>query len=355
MTCPANIKVRISQDFVLFPHHLVEPQRDVGGALVTDLVVYTPTVEDRLAVNTQLLMERGFTNVKVRKHSPRYETEPKSVPSVVVYWNAIIHIHKTGVGNTHVFNVVLGDNLYECGAVSVDEAPESVRCPVQINFAYFPMVPRTLVNGNTPADSEQVMLLRSPDRSNFVVTFRKDTPLGIKILNIKRIQLILATRRVPALYAINIPHEELVSVHRELSWENTRRMLRGARPHRCGVVAPNSLKYVMDAMELLDIGYNDVNSVHTIVRTFSPLILDYKLVPDVFIELNRITGDKHVRLYCDADSLAITNAGQVPLNMPTVNPKPLRIAPPPPPSEQFYQSFGTRDIYVGAPHYNYFL
>jgi len=145
-------------------------------------------------------------------------------------------------------------------------------------------------------------------------------------------------------------------VHKELSWESTRRMLRGGKSSACTVMNRVSYQYVLDALELLGIDNTDISSVHKLLDVFNPLILRYKLVPDVFIELNKINGgDKHVRLYCKHEAVAITNAGMVPINLPTVNPKPFTHHALKPPSEKIYQTLGTRSVFLHAPVYNYFL
>lgn len=359
MACSPHLKVYISDLFVEFPYDALTVQRNPAGEVVTDLTIFVPTFEDEKVINKEALVYKGFTNVKVLKHVPRFEPDEKQAIGVVVYWNAISSITKLGVGTTNVYNVVLSDNLFTCNSIIIKNViNEELRCPLQVGFknrGALNTKPTYLI-GELAGDSQEILKARNERLNSFVICFQKDTPLGIKILNTKRFLIILSNRINRADFYIAITWEELSSVHKELSWESKRRMLRGGQSSPCTVLNKPSYQYMQDALELLGIDNLDISSLHMLLDVFNPLILPYKLVPDVFIELNRIDGtNKHVRLYCKYEGLAITNSGMVPINLPTTNPKPFTHHTPKPPSEKLYQTLGTRNIYLHSPVYNYFI
>lgn len=353
MACLPKLKVYISDRFVKFPYEMVTAQPDAGGTPVAGkLTVFVPTFADEKAVNKDPFRGAGFGDVRIIKYVSNYEEDPSIRDGVVVYWNAIVPIKITGLGNTLVFNVVLSDNLYQCGEVVIDTEMTTVRCPLQVDFD------KTMVclKGEYAGDSEEIKKALDPNNKQFLLHFDKDTPMGVKILNTKRYLIVLGNRAERAKFCVYLPHDELATIHKELSWESTRRQLRGGVPTACRVVNRPSYKYIVDAMEIMGVDKDDVSSIHRLVEVFNPLILRYKLVPDVFVELNRLNGiEKHVRLYCKYEGVAITNAGPVPLNMPTRNNKNFTHRPPTPLSESFYRELGTRNAFVHAPTYNYFL
>lgn len=358
MACSPHIKVYISDLFIEFPYDAVTTQRDAVGEVVTDLTVFVPTFEDERVVNKQALEYKGFTNVKVLKHVSRFEPDENRAIGVVVYWNVISAITKLGVGTTNVYNVVLSDNLFSCNSIFIKNIinPE-LRCPLQLGLKNLrPGVKPTCLIGELAGDSQEIIKARNESIESFVICFQKDTPLGIKILNTKRFLIILSNRMRRADFYVALTWDELASVHKELSWESKRRMLRGGQSNPCNVLNKRSYQYMQDAMEVMGIDKQDISSLHMLLDVFNPLILPYKLVPDVFIELNKIDGsDKHVRLYCKHEAVAITNAGVVPINLPTKNPKPFTHHTLTPPSEKLYQQLGTRNVYLHTPIYNYFL
>ncbi|AAS82690.1 ORF48 [Agrotis segetum granulovirus] len=357
MACSNQIIVYISDLFVDFPYDVIETQRDAGGAVITDLTIFVPTFEDEKVINTEALNIRGFTTVRVLKHVPRFEPDEQEAVGVVVYWNAISNITKLGVGKTNVYNVVLSDNLFGCNSITIHNVlPEELRCPLQVGLRYNHSNAHTILVGELAGDSQEMAKARDENLDDFVICFRKETPMGIKILNTKRFLILLSARKTRARFSVYLTNQELATVHKELSWESTRRVLRGGLSSNCTVLNKKSYQYVLDALELLGIDNTDISSVHKLLDVFNPLILRYKLVPDVFIQLNLIGGkNKHVRLYCKHEGVAITNAGPVPINLPTRNPKPFTHHTLKPPSERLYQILGTRNVFLHTPIYNYFL
>ncbi|AQQ80317.1 ODV-EC43 [Betabaculovirus altermyunipunctae] len=354
MTCPANVKVYISDAYVQFPYSQVPtaPRDAGGGGRVLAVTVFVPTFEDVTAVNTTLVQRQsGYTDVRVEKHTAQDHTTTDS-GRVVVYWNVIGHINRLGLGETRVFSVVLSDNLFLCEKVEIVSAPPT-SCPMQIEYSVCNTTDCVLV-GESPSDHNVLQSIAT--HNQLLIHFRRETPMGIKILNIKRFLIMFGMRSEPVKFSIYMPHDDLAIVQKELTWENTRRVLRGGASNLCRAYNLTSVKYVLDALELLGIRRDNVSSVHNLVEIFSPLVLRYRIVPDVFLHMNHLTKrHKHVRLYCDGDSLAVSPGGIVPVNRLTHNPKTFEHDPLAPPPERFYMELGTRDIYVQVPKYNYFL
>ncbi|AAG27341.1 PxORF43 peptide [Plutella xylostella granulovirus] len=347
MTEP-KIHVHVSDSFVNFPYSLV-----VAKPPTSRLVVYVPTFEDERAVSKRILNKQGYAEVEVLKHVSNF-LQDVTDESQVVYWNCIGTITRTGAGITHVYTVVLSDNVYDCQKIEVATSITRPLCPLQVDYESH-VNDRTLLVGEMAGDDEMIALTQKTDVDNFLICFRKDTPLGIKILNIKRYLILLSLRARRATFSIYMTYDELTIVHRELSWESVRRVLRDGKIGQCNVLDRKSYVYVKNALELLDIDNQDMKSVHMLLDAFTPLVMRYHLVPDVFIELNNISGaNKHVRLYCKYMALAITNRGLVPINLPTNNPSP-PVATTPTLDERFYTQLGTRQIYAKAPEYNYFI
>lgn len=354
MSCPANVKVYISDLYVTFPYlSLSAPPQDAGGAgTVTAITIYVPTFEDVHVINKSLVQRTGYTDVRVEKHTSQDTIADQT--RVVVYWNVISHIRKLGYGTTRVFSVVLSDNLFTCDNVEiVSSSPAS--CPMQIEYSAVDAKSQCTLDGSTPADF--IVLENIKKYNSFTIHFPRETPMGIKILNVKRLLILFSMRTTPVKYSINLEHEEKVLIQKELTWENSRRLLRSGKGNMCKMYNTSSVKYVMDTLELLGINRDSLVSIHSLVEIFNPLVLRYRVVPDVFLHVNSMTthNQKHVRLYCEGDSLAISPGGVVPVNRPTHNPKKFEFDPIKPPPEQFYMDFGTRDIYVQVPRYNYFL
>ncbi|ABQ51989.1 hypothetical protein SlGVgp046 [Spodoptera litura granulovirus] len=358
MSCPFNIKVYISDAFVVFPYDMISTiPMDVGGsASVTDLTIYVPSYEDIAVINKDTIQRYGYTDIKVKKHVNHTDAD-KTPTRIIVYWNVISLITVTGVGVTKVFSVVLSDNLFECGQLNVLDTQGDLNCPLQIDYAFFPTesANRTILRGEYAGDSVEMAKALDPAYDNYVICFKKETPMGVKILNVKRYMILLNQRSKKAKFAIYLNCDELHIIQKELNWENTRRLLRGGKKSACKVYNRKSYNYIVDALEMLGIDNLDISSVHNLMDIFNPLVLTFKIVPDVFIQLNKMHSEKHVRVYCEGQSVAITNAGMVPFNLPTVNKHKFEHDTLLPPTEQFYFELGTRDVYVHVPAYNYYL
>nr|UYX49680.1 odv-e43 [Darna trima granulovirus] len=352
MTCSNKIKVYISDEYIYFPYNNLEPQLDAGGAEITNrLTVFVSTYADEKAVLKSRLTR--YQEVRVIKYVSSFVEDKSVQEGVVVYWNAIVPIKTTGVGNTLVFNVVLSDNLYACHEIHIDNTMKTIYCPLQTDYKK----DMVCLKGELAGDTEELKKARSNDNTNFIIHFDKETPLGIKILNSKRFLIALsAFRQSRATVCIYLSYDELITLHKELSWESTRRQIRGGTANACTIVNRLSYRYIVDALEILGIDNKDIMSLHKLVEIFNPLIAQYNLVPDIFVELNRFSGEeKHVRLYCKHEAVAITNAGLVPLNMNTTNSNPFTHKPLTPLPESFYKELNTRNVFVHAPSYNYFL
>nr|ADO85472.1 unknown [Pieris rapae granulovirus] len=354
MTCSAKIKVYISDEFIFFPYNSVLAQPDAAGApIYSRLTIFVPTYADEKVILKDSLRSMGFKEIRVLKYVSSFEEDENIREGVVVYWNAIVPIKLTGIGNTLVFNVVLSDNLYSCHEINIDTRMKNIQCPLQVDYNN----KMVCLKGEYAGDAEEIKKAISPASTQFLVHFDKETPMGIKILNTKRFLIALSTlRQTRANVCIYLSYDELTTIHKELSWESTRRQIRGGVSNTCSIINRPSYKYILDALELLGVNKDDMSSLHRLVDIFTPLILRYKLVPNVFVELNNINGEeKHVRLYCKYEGVAITNAGPIPLNMSVQNPKPFVHRPIVPPSELFYREIGSRKAFVHAPVYNYFL
>lgn len=348
MTCSDKIRVFINDAFINFPYSLVIKQTDKND----NITIFVPTFQDEKAIDKQKLVQQGFGRVSVVKHVPHFQQDEENANGTVVYWNAISTITKLGEGDTRVFNVVLSDNLYICADINIEKTMEQIRCPFQVPY----QKDMVCLSGEYAGDSQEIMTAQNTNITSYFIKFDHETPLGIKILNIKRFLIILSKRRDPVKLCVYLPYDELTSVHKELAWESIRRVLRGGIPSKCTIINQPSYQYVIDSLELLGIANSDISSIHELQEKFNPLIRQYKLVPDVIVQLNKINGDnKHVRLYCKHEAVAITNAGPVPINLPTINRTPFTYNKLMPPSEQFYQDIGSRDAFIRPPNYNYFL
>ncbi|AIS92048.1 hypothetical protein [Erinnyis ello granulovirus] len=351
MTCNGNIRVFISDAFILFPYENVTPQHDAtSNTLSTTLTVFVPTYADEKVVLKQLLLKR-FNKVRVLKYVSTFVESDEIQQGTVVYWNVIVPIKITGVGDTKVFNVVLSDNLYSCRSISIDNRIRNVSCPLQVDYEK----DMICLKGELAGDNEELNKAKDFANKSFLIHFDRETPMGIKILNTKRFLIALSQNRNVKV-CVYLTYEELAIVHKELSWESVRKQIRGGTGNTCTVLTQPSYKYVVDSLELLGIGVDQIGAIHTLVDIFTPLILRYKLVPDIFVELNKVNGhEKHVRLYCKYEGVAVTNGGPVPLNLPTKNKLQWTHRPLVPPSPSFYHEIGNRNVYVYSPVYNYFL
>ncbi|AXS67750.1 odv-ec43 [Cryptophlebia peltastica nucleopolyhedrovirus] len=316
MACPFNITVCISERFFSFPYEYVVPQSDVGGAPVDNLVIYVPTEEDIQYINTSQLT--NFKSVLVYRqefNNVRSETRlaKKNTSATVVYWNPIVPIEEIGVGETRVFSVLLTNDLFFCKTIIVDH--NTPICPIEFRsrIEYKKLYP---IGGEVPLFYLKDLL--NDNINDFLICFNRETSIMVKILNIKRILSIFEYRKVPARYAINLPEQEVDNIYNKLTWERTRRLMKGDVSNKCVYVNRHSLMYVKNAQEMLGIK-NYSRSIVDFVKIFQPLIQPYQIVPDIIIKLNTLERAKHVRLYCRGDSFAITSYGSVPGNMPDDN------------------------------------
>ncbi|AAP85683.1 ORF_46 [Adoxophyes orana granulovirus] len=347
-TCSNNIRVYVNDSFVYFPYERIKRNPNYY------LTVFVPTYADEEVIDKSRFTGM-FKIVNVIKYVSNFDESKYSSVSknLVVYWNVIVPINILGVGTTDVYNVVLSDNLYKCNNIVIENTT-FVNCPLQVD--YDPSM--ICLKGELVGYSSEINKALNNANNKFIIHFDKDTPMGVKILNTKRYFILLSVyRSSPVKLCIYLTYDELNVVHKELSWESIRRQMRGGlASNACNILNRSSYKYVQDAMEILQINTTNISSIHVLVKMFTPLILRYKLVPDIFVEMNRINGnEKHVRLYCKHESLAITNAGPVPINLPTINQKPFTHNPLQPPSEELYRELGTRRAYINYPKYNYFL
>ncbi|AGR56935.1 ODV-EC43 [Choristoneura occidentalis alphabaculovirus] len=347
MECPFQIKVCVSDRFFAFPYSLVEPQSDVGNRPTENLVVYVPTDADVLYVEKRNFPR--FRSVLVYKHEQNYngnsQAPKKTGAATVVYWNPLVPITEIGAGETRVFSVLLTNNLFYCNTMIVHH--ENPTCPIEFTYPGLEMQPacKLLMNPKKLVDMRAHTLplnyneLRPincelplahfkelTESDKFLLCFNLETPTMVKILSLKRVFCIFQYRKLPARYVINLPHEEIDSVYNKLNWERTRRLLRGDIPSNCATVNRASLQYVKDAQTLLHIAKCS-QTVVEFVRIFQQLIFPYQLVPIVIVKLNSLntsTGQiadvNRVRVFCKNDSVAITTAGCVPVNMPDVAP-----------------------------------
>ncbi|AHD25535.1 ac109 [Choristoneura murinana nucleopolyhedrovirus] len=347
MECPFQIKVCVSDRFFTFPYNLVEPQSDVGNRLTENLIVYVPTDADVLYVEKRNFPR--FRSVLVYKHEQNYngniQAPKKTGAATVVYWNPLVPITEIGAGETRVFSVLLTNNLFYCNTMIVHH--ENPTCPIEFTYPGLEMQPacklrmnsKKLVDMRAHALSLNYNELRPincelplahfkelTESDKFLLCFNLETPTMVKILSLKRVFCIFQYRKLPARYVINLPHEEIDSLYNKLNWERTRRLLRGDIPSNCATVNRASLQYVKDAQTLLHIAKCS-QTVVEFVRIFQQLIFPYQLVPIVIVKLNSLntrtgqTADvNRVRVFCKNDSVAITTAGCVPVNMPDMAP-----------------------------------
>ncbi|UJZ89002.1 odv-ec43 [Erannis ankeraria nucleopolyhedrovirus] len=310
-TCPNNIKVCISRKFYSFPYHYVAAQNDVGNAPVYNLIVYVPTDEDIQYVRKKELSSFKSVQVLRQENVAGGETRlaRKNATATIVYWNPIMPIDEVGVGETRVFSVLLTNDLFVCKTMIIDNNVPV--CPMEFRNK---LVYKKLL----PIEGEQPLFylnkLRDDNTNDFLICFKLETPLVIKILNVKKILSIFEERRVEARYSIYLPDQEVDSIFNRLMWERVRRLMKGDTNKQCPYVNRHSLQYLKIAMDMLGIKSNSRMAVK-FVSQFQPLIAPYQLVPDVIIKLNTLDKQKRVRLYCKNDSFAITSYGPVPNNM----------------------------------------
>lgn len=319
MTCPFNIKVCISERFFAFPYEYCIPQTDLGDAPVRQLVVYVPTDDDIQYVDkTQL--QAQFDSILVYRHEPSDKIESraprKNATATIVYWNPIVPITEVGVGETRVFSVLLTNSLFYCNTMILDgQAP---MCPIEFrrDVKYDKLIP---IAANTPLFHARELL--DDNINDFLICFNLETSTMVKILNVKRVLSMMGFRNVPARYTINLPDNEVDTIYNKLTWERTRRLMKGdvsSAGGGCLYVNRNALSFIRQAQELL--GLKDYSqSIVDFVVKFQSLIIPYMIVPDILIKLNTLERFKHVRLYCQNDSYAITSFGPVPNNLPEDN------------------------------------
>uniref|UniRef100_A0AAE6H2P0 ODV-EC43 n=1 Tax=Dione juno nucleopolyhedrovirus TaxID=2594175 RepID=A0AAE6H2P0_9ABAC len=347
MECPFQIKVCVSDRFFAFPYNLVEPQTDVGNRATENLVVYVPTEADVLYVEKRNFPR--FRSVLVYKHEHDHngnsQAPKKTAAATVVYWNPLVPITEIGAGETRVFSVLLTNNLFYCNTLIVHH--DNPTCPIEFTYPGLEMQssckllmnPKKLVDMRAHALPLNYNELRPincelplahfkelTEGDKFLLCFNLETPTMVKILCLKRIFCIFQYRKMPARYVINLPHEEIDSLYNKLNWERTRRLLRGDIPSNCATVNRASLQYVKDAQTLLNIAKCSQTIVE-FVRIFQRLIFPYQIVPVVIVKLNslnvapgRVPEAGRVRVFCKNDSVAITTAGSVPVNMPDFAP-----------------------------------
>ncbi|ACO53543.1 ODV-ec43 [Euproctis pseudoconspersa nucleopolyhedrovirus] len=315
MSCPNNIKVRVSTRFFMFPYAYVTPQTDVGGAPVANLIIYVPTDEDIQYVDKTKL--GTFKSVRVLRHETT-ETETRLVKknptATIVYWNPILPIDNVGVGETRVFSVMLTNDLFFCKTMILDH--NNAVCPIEFysRINYKKLMP---IEGEQPLFYLNKLLDKKCN--NFLICFKLETPTMVKIMNIKKILSIFEYRDEPARYAIYLPDSEIDTIYNKLTWERVRRLIKGDVNVKCSHVNRHSLQYLKLAMDIMGVD-NNTKVVSDLVFMFQPLIVTYQLVPDVIVKLNTLEKQKRVRLYCNHDSFAVTTYGMVPVNMPDDNP-----------------------------------
>ncbi|AAM70248.1 hypothetical protein [Phthorimaea operculella granulovirus] len=335
--------ITVSDAFVIFPYAMVQKKSNL-------LTIFVPTYEDESAIEIQRLT---FEVVRVKKYVSNFDENNDTENGQIVYWNVIVPIKTfSKISNTYVFNVVFSDNLYNIPNAHIDVVDSiNMRCPLQINYNPTKMV---YLEGECAGLSQTRDIIKN--NSQFLIVFNKNTPMGVKILNTKRLLILMGLLNKNSQFHIYLPPEEIMNIHKELSWEMTRRRMRTRVANRCTVLNEASYRYVLSAIELLGIDANGKLALHTIVEKFTSLIHSFKLVPDIFVELNRLHGEeKHVRLYCEYDSVAVTNAGIVPLNLPTVNPRNDFSITPCGIHQHFHQDVGSYRMKLHSPRYNYFL
>lgn len=346
MECPVDIKVYISDRFFAFPYNYVEPQNDLGNEWTENLIVYVPTEDDRLYIDKKQFPK--FKNILIYRHEHNADIDSRSPKktsgATIVYWNPLVPITEIGAGETRVFSVLLTNNLFYCNTMIVHH--ENPKCPIEFTYPepdMQVMCKALLKNNNGVSVPSPVQSKLRPiaceiplshfnelkDSNDFLLCFNLETSTMVKILSLKRIFCIFQYRNIPARYVINLPHEEIDNLYNKLNWERTRRLMKGDIPSNCATINRVSLNYIKRAQALLGIpDYSQ--TVVDFVKIFQKLIFPYQLVPNVIIRLNNfdqllnkvntVSGIKKIRLFCKNDSIAITSAGIVPINMPNFDP-----------------------------------
>nr|ACC77632.1 ODV-Ec43 [Ophiusa disjungens nucleopolyhedrovirus] len=316
MACPLNIEVCISDRFFAVPYIQIQTQRDVGQAPVRNLIMYVPTEEDVHFVDKSYF-KNIFTSVSVEKQE-RVDLADSRAPrkndnAVVVYWNPILPIAEVGVGVTHVYSILLTDNLFLCKTMVVDS--NTPMCPVQ-------MLTRSIASKFIPIEGENPLAhfntMSDNANNDFLICFMRETPRSVRLLNIKRILTIFEFRSVPARFAFQMNDAELQQLYIQLKNEVVRRLIKGDNSSQCPYLNVPSLRYIKSAQKLLMIP-DSAHIVIDLVAAFQILVLPYQIVPDILVKLNSLDRDRRVRLYCKNDSYAITSKGPVPNNMPDEN------------------------------------
>lgn len=356
MTCPFNICVHISDRFFAFPFNRVQPQKDLGGANVRNLIVYVPTEEDVKFVDKTYFTE--FTSVMVQRHewSERIESRApkKNNTASIVYWNPIFPITEIGVGETCVFSVLLTDSLFYCKTMVVDS--NTPMCPIQILTKtlreYIPIA------GETPLESFNVMT--DDTKNNFLICFLRETPKKIRQLNVKRILTIFEYRKTPAKFAFEMSDSEVQDIYVELKNELVRRLIKGDTSVHCPYLNMPNLQFIKRAQHLLLVP-DSSQTIVNFINMFQVLVLPYMIVPDIIIKLNGLDRERKVRLYCKNDSYAITSFGPVPNNMVEDNPISFDYSDINTPyhlntiRDKLYESTRIDNLIVSAARYNYFF
>nr|QGX02325.1 maco-A 80 [Mamestra configurata nucleopolyhedrovirus A]WRQ96316.1 maco-A 80 [Mamestra configurata nucleopolyhedrovirus A]WRQ96485.1 maco-A 80 [Mamestra configurata nucleopolyhedrovirus A] len=356
MTCSFNIAVYISDRFFAFPYDRVEPQHDVGGALVRKLIVYVPTEEDVKFVNTAYIKNFDYIAVQRQEYNERHESHsPEKKPNfTIVYWNPIFPIVEIGAGNTLVFSMMLTDSLFYCKTMVVDS--NNPVCPIQY-------LTRTLrdyipIAGESPLDHFNT--LTDDNKNNFLICFLRETPRKIRQLNVKRILTILEYRKIPAKFAFEMSDADVQEIYIELKNELVRRLIKGDTNAHCPYLNIPNLNFIKRAQQLLLIP-DSSQTVVTFISMFQILVLPYQIVPEIIIKLNSIDRKRNVRLYCKNDSLAITSFGAVPNNMVEDNPVSFDYADVNTPyhlntmRDKLYEATRIDNLIVSAARYNYFF
>ncbi|AKN81033.1 ODV-EC43 [Lonomia obliqua multiple nucleopolyhedrovirus] len=337
MECPFAIKVYISDRFFAFPYNLIEPQNDVGNKSIENLIIYVPTDDDKHYIDKKQI--KRFKSVLIYRHEHDVNIDsrsPKKTGSAtIVYWNPLVPITEIGAGETKVFSVLLTNNLFYCNTMIVHH--ENPKCPIE--FSYPTLEMQSVCKALSKSNNSDANILPSIntklrpiaceialshfkeliDANDFLLCFNLETSAMVKILSLKRIFCIFQYRKQPARYVINLPNEEIDNLYNKLNWERTRRLMKGDITSACSTVNRASLMYIKQAQALLGIA-DYSQTIVDFVKMFQKLIFPYQLVPDVLIKLNNLDKNyKKIRLFCKYDSMAITSAGIVPINMPDAN------------------------------------
>lgn len=357
MTCPQNLGVFISEQFIA-PPKSIRPQShtvDDVTVITKKLIFYVPTDEDIEYVTTEYDYEpMGFEHVIIDKQSV-YESETDEyynqiTDATIVYWNPLLPVRQFGVGTTYVFTMLLTDALYQCPSVNVVVNLEY--CPVFIDYTMYPEKDFIPLNGNAPyADLPKMYVTTT---NNFIICFDRETTEDVKILNTKRIMILLSSRQNgTAKFGIKLPSYEINQIIKALEHEKRRRILKGYyKQENCSLqlIDLHSVRYLTNAQKLLGITYDEYNVVNLIDK-FKPLIKRYLIIPEVLSKLNNVDGCiKQMRLYCRGNSISFTNLGLVPANKEIVCSQFTKE----PPCQKLINAFGTSHIVAYTAKHSYY-